>query len=72
MVGLNATVAIDGSTKRFKYVTCSGYSPRREVTKCVFFQFIVNRGGEVGLTYEHSPAEGQPIAVMMDHMVNFM
>lgn len=36
------------------------------------FKFIVNRGGEVGLTYEHSPAEGQPIAVMTDYVVDFM
>lgn len=33
-------------------------------------QFTVNRGGEVGLTYEHSPAEGQPIAIMMDIIVD--
>lgn len=35
-------------------------------------QFIVNRDGQVGLTYEHSPAEGQPIAMMMDYIVDFV
>lgn len=35
-------------------------------------QFIVNRDGRVGLTYEHSPAEGQPIAVMMDFIVEYI
>ncbi|XP_059483056.1 carnitine O-acetyltransferase-like isoform X2 [Neocloeon triangulifer] len=34
-------------------------------------QFVFGPDGEVGLTYEHSPAEGQPIAVMMDHIVNY-
>lgn len=35
-------------------------------------QFIVSREGRVGLTYEHSPAEGQPIAVMMDFIVEYI
>ncbi|KAK7593027.1 hypothetical protein V9T40_007779 [Parthenolecanium corni] len=35
-------------------------------------QFIVSRSGEVGLTYEHSPAEGQPIAIMMDYIVDYV
>lgn len=28
--------------------------------------------GAVGLTYEHSPAEGPPITQMMDHIVDYM
>lgn len=35
-------------------------------------QFIVSEDGYVGLTYEHSPSEGQPIAVMTDYIVNYM
>lgn len=35
-------------------------------------EFVINQGGEVGLTYEHSPAEGQPIAVMTDHIVEYL
>lgn len=35
-------------------------------------QFIIGEEGHVGLTYEHSPAEGQPIAVMMDHIVKHL
>ncbi|KAF4522335.1 hypothetical protein B566_EDAN011336 [Ephemera danica] len=34
-------------------------------------QFVFGPNGEVGLTYEHSPAEGQPIAVLMDHIENY-
>ena len=33
-------------------------------------QFIVGSEGECGLTYEHSPAEGPPIANMMDFIVS--
>lgn len=33
-------------------------------------QFIVGGDGVTGLTYEHSPAEGQPIAVMTDFIIN--
>lgn len=35
-------------------------------------QFIVGTHGEVGLCYEHSPAEGQPVAVMMDFIVKHL
>jgi len=35
-------------------------------------QLVVNPNGNVGFTYEHSPAEGQPIAMMMDYVVNKM
>lgn len=32
-------------------------------------QVIVNRNGVNGITYEHSPAEGQPIAVLTDFIL---
>ncbi|XP_067001484.2 carnitine O-acetyltransferase isoform X2 [Anabrus simplex] len=32
-------------------------------------QFIIGSDGELGLTYEHSPAEGPPIANLMDHIM---
>jgi len=32
-------------------------------------QFIIGSEGECGLTYEHSPAEGPPIANLMDNIV---
>lgn len=32
-------------------------------------QIIVNRNGINGITYEHSPAEGQPIAVLTDFIL---
>ncbi|XP_035223735.1 carnitine O-acetyltransferase-like isoform X2 [Stegodyphus dumicola] len=35
-------------------------------------QFIVGEDGVVGLTYEHSPAEGPPITSMMDHIVQYL
>ncbi|XP_045469830.1 carnitine O-acetyltransferase-like [Harmonia axyridis] len=35
-------------------------------------QFIVGTDGIVGLTYEHSPSEGQPVAVLTDHVVNYI
>ncbi|KOB76887.1 Carnitine O-acetyltransferase [Operophtera brumata] len=38
----------------------------------VTFQFIVGADGVTGLTYEHSPAEGQPIAVMTDYIINYI
>lgn len=31
-------------------------------------QFIINENGLNGLNYEHSPAEGQPIAVLADYI----
>ena len=37
-----------------------------------FFQFIVGADGLTGLTYEHSPAEGQPIAVLTDFIIKYM
>lgn len=36
--------------------------------KCV--QFVVGAEGNVGITYEHSPAEGVPVARMMDFLVS--
>ncbi|XP_067140741.1 carnitine O-acetyltransferase-like isoform X2 [Centruroides vittatus] len=35
-------------------------------------QFIVGADGVVGLTYEHSPSEGPPIANLMDYIVQYM
>ncbi|RVE41560.1 hypothetical protein evm_013794 [Chilo suppressalis] len=35
-------------------------------------QFIVGADGLTGLTYEHSPAEGQPIAVLTDYIINYI
>lgn len=35
-------------------------------------QLVVNPNGNVGFAYEHSPAEGQPIAMMMDYVVKKM
>lgn len=48
----------------------TGNSANRWFDKTV--QFIVGTDGVVGLTYEHSPAEGQPIAVMTDYVVNYI
>lgn len=47
-----------------------GNSGNRWFDKTV--QFVIGKDGIVGLTYEHSPSEGQPIAVMVDYLVNFM
>lgn len=42
-------------------------------SSCIWcFQFIVGQDGTVGLTYEHSPSEGQPIAVMTDYLIEYM
>lgn len=38
----------------------------------IYFQFVIGQDGIVGLTYEHSPSEGQPIAVMTDYLVDYM
>ncbi|KAH8272206.1 hypothetical protein KR018_011731, partial [Drosophila ironensis] len=35
-------------------------------------QLVLNPNGNVGFTYEHSPAEGQPIAMMMEYVINKM
>ncbi|KAJ8726301.1 hypothetical protein PYW07_000999 [Mythimna separata] len=35
-------------------------------------QFIVGADGVTGLTYEHSPAEGQPIAILTDFLINYI
>lgn len=35
-------------------------------------QLCCNPNGQVGFTYEHSPAEGQPIGMMMDFLVKKM
>lgn len=35
-------------------------------------QVIVNRNGMNGINYEHSPAEGQPVAVLTDFIVKHL
>lgn len=35
-------------------------------------QFVIGTDGEVGISYEHSPAEGPPIANLSDHAVDFL
>ncbi|KAF2897173.1 hypothetical protein ILUMI_09001 [Ignelater luminosus] len=35
-------------------------------------QFVLGTDGIVGLTYEHSPSEGGPIAVMVDYIYQFI
>ncbi|KAJ8983433.1 hypothetical protein NQ317_005898 [Molorchus minor] len=47
-----------------------GNSANRWFDKTV--QFVVGQDGTVGLTYEHSPSEGQPIAVMTDYLVDYI
>ncbi|XP_050691120.1 carnitine O-acetyltransferase-like isoform X3 [Eriocheir sinensis] len=47
-----------------------GYAGNRWYDKTI--QFIVGKKGAVGLTYEHTPAEGPPIANLMDHIMDFM
>ncbi|KAJ8921098.1 hypothetical protein NQ315_015896 [Exocentrus adspersus] len=47
-----------------------GNSANRWFDKTV--QFIIGLDGTVGLTYEHSPSEGQPIAVMADYLMDYM
>lgn len=39
---------------------------------CDHFQFIIGEQGINGLTYEHSPAEGQPIAVLTDYILGYI
>lgn len=34
-------------------------------------QLVVNRNGLAGLNYEHSPGEGQPIAVLSDAIMTY-
>ncbi|KAK3881695.1 hypothetical protein Pcinc_013879, partial [Petrolisthes cinctipes] len=47
-----------------------GYAGNRWYDKTI--QFIVGKKGAVGLTYEHTPAEGPPIANLMDHIMNYI
>lgn len=35
-------------------------------------QVIVNRNGMNGINYEHSPAEGQPVAVLTDFILKHL
>ncbi|XP_042207020.1 carnitine O-acetyltransferase-like isoform X2 [Homarus americanus] len=45
-----------------------GYAGNRWYDKTI--QFIVGKKGAVGLTYEHTPAEGPPVANLMDHIMD--
>ncbi|KAK7066058.1 hypothetical protein SK128_011121 [Halocaridina rubra] len=47
-----------------------GYAGNRWYDKTL--QFTVGKKGAVGLTYEHTPAEGPPIANLMDHIMDFI
>ncbi|XP_068244229.1 carnitine O-acetyltransferase-like isoform X1 [Palaemon carinicauda] len=47
-----------------------GYAGNRWYDKTL--QFIVGKKGAVGLTYEHTPAEGPPIANLMDHIMDYI
>ncbi|MPC28469.1 Carnitine O-acetyltransferase [Portunus trituberculatus] len=47
-----------------------GYAGNRWYDKTI--QFIIGKKGIVGLTYEHTPAEGPPIANLMDHIMDYM
>lgn len=35
-------------------------------------QFCIGENGMSGLTYEHSPAEGPPVAALMDFVMDFV
>ncbi|KAG0719922.1 Carnitine O-acetyltransferase [Chionoecetes opilio] len=47
-----------------------GYAGNRWYDKTI--QFIIGKKGVVGLTYEHTPAEGPPIANLMDHIMDYI
>lgn len=47
-----------------------GYAGNRWYDKTI--QFIVGKKGAVGLTYEHTPAEGPPVANLMDHIMDYI
>ncbi|XP_039762865.1 carnitine O-acetyltransferase-like isoform X1 [Pararge aegeria] len=51
-----------------------GGSPRNGANRWFdkTLQFIVGADGVTGLTYEHSPAEGQPIAVLTDFIIKYI
>lgn len=42
------------------------------IINVLLLQFVIGNDGITGLTYEHSPSEGQPIAVMTDFLVTNM
>ncbi|GFV62616.1 carnitine O-acetyltransferase [Trichonephila clavipes] len=46
--------------------------PQQLLDNVVQSMFIVGGDGVVGLTYEHSPAEGPPITRMMDHISDYL
>lgn len=76
VAGRSVIAVIDGSIKRYRYFENIGTSFSRiccrKFSNLIVLKFIVSRSGEVGLTYEHSPAEGQPIAIMMDYIVDYV
>ena len=59
-----------------KTVQVRKYIPRNDMDYYIntryTFQFIVGEQGINGLTYEHSPAEGQPIAVLTDYILGYI
>lgn len=47
-----------------------GYAGNRWYDKTL--QFIIGKKGAVGMTYEHTPAEGPPVANLMDHIMDYI
>jgi len=45
-------------------------SRNRWFDKCL--QFVIGFDGSCGLTYEHSPAEGPPVAALMDYCIDYI
>lgn len=63
----------DTTTAEHLFVTGAGSqinSGNRWYDKTI--QFIVGTRGINGLTYEHSPAEGGPLAVLTDHIIKYV
>ncbi|GIX71218.1 carnitine O-acetyltransferase [Caerostris darwini] len=75
---LDKPMADSGSLNRKTHValqTIHGGGPTGNAGNRWFdktIQFIVGGDGVVGLTYEHSPAEGPPITRMMDHISDYL
>ncbi|GFS32173.1 carnitine O-acetyltransferase [Nephila pilipes] len=75
---LDKTVSDAGTLNRKTHValqTIHGGGPTGNAGNRWFdktIQFIVGGDGVVGLTYEHSPAEGPPITRMMDHISDYL
>ena len=62
---------IAGSTKRFRYYFSFIFVCSYVITDIAPCQLIVGRDGTNGLCYEHSPAEGPPMANLSDFVVDF-